>query len=115
MGKMLYCSACSLFLNINFRTVVECVRETASCCAATIALQLTPGLRLVLDRHPPATIDFMADLVTKWLDDAIIAQPVDGMQICFYLQHSSVLYRAELFHLECIVLSASLGYDRLAF
>ena len=112
---MLYCSACSLFLNINFRTVEECVRETASCCTATIALQLTPGLCLVLDQHPPATINFMADLVTKWLDDAIIAQPVDGIQICFDLQHSSVLYHAQLFCHECIVLSALLGYDRLAF
>ena len=57
------------------------MRKTALCCVAMITLQLTPGFRFVLDQHPPATIDFMADLVTKWLDDAIIAQPVDELHL----------------------------------
>ena len=68
-------------VNINLGTIKEGVPEAASCCTTTIALQLTPGLRLVLDGHPPATIDFMADLVTKWLDDAIITQPLDGLNL----------------------------------
>ena len=56
-------------MNINFCTIEESARETALCCAATITLQLTPGLRLVLYEYPPATINFMADLIAKWLDD----------------------------------------------
>ena len=52
-----------------------------------------PGLRLVLYGYPPATIDFMADLVTKWLDDAIIAQPVDELHlICDLLGRGGFLW-----------------------